>query len=95
MAFIDLSNAFDTFNREVLWQRLKRYGCPAKFVSILCRYHEGVAARISVGGGESATFDVKVGVKQRCVIAPVLFNMHIMIVLLLLQRDLQEYGKNS
>ena len=85
--------AFDTINREVLWQLLELYGCPAKFVSILRQYHEGMETRVAVGGGESAPFKVKVGVKQGCVIAPVLFNLYIMSVVLLLQRDMQEYVK--
>ena len=30
--FIDLTKAFDTVNREALWDVLSRYGCPPKFI---------------------------------------------------------------
>ncbi len=32
MAFVDLSKAFDTVQRELLWDVLLRFGCPNKFV---------------------------------------------------------------
>ena len=35
IAFIDLAKAFDTVNRELLWQILERFGTPPKFLSIL------------------------------------------------------------
>ncbi|KAJ8352125.1 hypothetical protein SKAU_G00236010 [Synaphobranchus kaupii] len=41
MAFVDLSNAYDTVNRELLWDVLLKFGCPAKFVNILCQFHNG------------------------------------------------------
>ena len=94
MVFIDLSKAFDTINREVLWQLLECYGCPAKFVSVLRQYHEGMEARVAVGREESAPFEVKVRVKQGSIIAPVLFNLYIMRLVRLLQR-LARIHKNT
>ena len=29
---IDLTKAFDTVNREALWDVLSRFGCPPKFI---------------------------------------------------------------
>lgn len=34
MAFVDFSKAFDTVQRELLWEVLIRFGCPKKFVNI-------------------------------------------------------------
>ena len=36
MVFVDLSKAFDTVKRDLLWDVLMRIGCPIKFVNILC-----------------------------------------------------------
>ena len=32
--FVDLSKAFDTVDRELLWKILGKFGCPAKFVGV-------------------------------------------------------------
>ncbi|KAM3622945.1 uncharacterized protein V6R79_005228 [Siganus canaliculatus] len=55
VAFIDLSKVLDTMNRELLWSVLVKFGCPAKFVNILCQFHDGMTARVTIGGQESAT----------------------------------------
>ena len=33
-AFIDLTKALDSVNKDALWGRLARLGCPPKFVSV-------------------------------------------------------------
>lgn len=75
MAFIDLSKAFDTVNREVMWQVLEKFGVPPKFLAILRQLHDGMHAQVRVGSVLSDPFPVAVGVKQGCVLAPVLFNL--------------------
>lgn len=79
-------------NRELLWEILRKYGCPPKLVSILCQFHEGMVARVTLGGQESEPFRVSTGVRQDCVLAPVLFNIFLMCVTSLLHKELQ---KNS
>lgn len=75
IAFIDLSNAFDTINREMLWKQLSKLGVPPKFLTILQQLHNGMQARVTTGELQSEFFNVNVGVKQGCVLAPVLFNL--------------------
>lgn len=90
MAFIDLTKAFDSVNREFLWEVLRISGCPPKFVNLIRQFHEGMRARVTMAGEESEPFDVATGVKQGCVKAPVLFNLYILCVTTLLHRSLQE-----
>ena len=47
MAFIDLSKAFDTVDRSLLWTFLRRYGCPETFVMIIQEFHDGMAGALS------------------------------------------------
>ena len=74
IAFIDLSKAFDSVNREMLWENMKRSGCPNKFTSIMRPFHAQMSASVVVGGEETESFGVGVGVIQGCVMAPVIFN---------------------
>lgn len=90
MAFIDLTKAFDTINREMLWDVLAKFGCPPKFVNILKLFHEGMMARVSIGDHESEAFNVCTGVRQGCVLAPVLFNVYLICVTTLLRRDMED-----
>ena len=84
MCFIDLSKAFDTVDRTMLWEILRRSGCPNKFVRLIRLIHDGMEARVKVGNLESESFGVSRGVKQGCVLAPVLFNIYISYVTKLL-----------
>ena len=72
LAFIDLTKAFDTVNRDLLWQVLSKFGCPPNFLTILQEFHNNMKAKVVVGGRMSDTFDVLVGVKQGCVLVPVI-----------------------
>ena len=60
-AFIDSTKAFYTVNRELLWKVLSKFGCPPHFLQILRKFHDGMSARVTVGGHESDPFDVLVG----------------------------------
>ncbi|KAF7654976.1 hypothetical protein LDENG_00062580 [Lucifuga dentata] len=75
MAFINLSKAFDAINCEMLWKQLSKLRAPPKFLSILQQLHDGMQARVLTGGLRSEPFEVNIGVKQGCVLAPVLFNL--------------------
>ena len=77
MAFIDLSKAFDTVNREMLWSIMERFGCPGKFVAVVRSFHNGMRASVVIGSEETESFGVEVGVKQGCVMAPVIFNLYL------------------
>ena len=69
--FVDLTKAFDTVNRPLLWEVLGRFGCPPRFLSLIRALHEGMSSRVSLGGELSDIFPVVVGVRQGCVLAPV------------------------
>lgn len=77
MAFIDLSKAFDTVNREIMCRVLDEFGVPPKILSIVRQLHDGIQARVLVGSFLSESFLVATGVKQGCVLAPVLFNLYV------------------
>ncbi|CAM4708723.1 unnamed protein product [Leuciscus chuanchicus] len=50
--------AFDTINRELLWNHLSKIGVPPKFLSILQQLHDGMQARVLTGELQSESFEV-------------------------------------
>ena len=79
--FIDLTKAFDTVSREALWDVLARYGCPPKFIQIIRLFHADMTGQVLSNGEQSDPFSISNGVKQGCVLAPVLFNLFFACVL--------------
>ena len=77
MAFIDLTKAVDSVNRQALWKIIAKYGCAMKFINILRLLYDGMSATVLTDGSETEAFEVEIGVKQGCVIAPTLFSIFI------------------
>jgi len=88
IAFIDLTKAFDTVNRDLLWQVLGKFGCPPHFLSILCEFHTDMSAHVVQEGELSKSFGVNTGVKQSCVLAPVIFNLFLVAVTLVFRHNI-------
>ncbi|CAH1233287.1 Hypp666 [Branchiostoma lanceolatum] len=86
--FIDLTKAFDSINREALWSTLTKLGCPRKFTTLIKLFHENMTGQILTDADYSASFNITTGVKQACVLAPVLFNLYFTQVLLHTVKDL-------
>ncbi|XP_076029811.1 uncharacterized protein LOC143018337 [Oratosquilla oratoria] len=82
MIFVDLAQAFDTVNRTLLWEILRKFGCPPPTILALLRsFHDGSMARVINSGSTSDPFLVGTGVKQGCVIAPIIFNLFVAAVM--------------
>ena len=82
MCFIDLQKAYDSVDRSLLWKVLARYGVPAKLISIIRQFHDGMRACVRLDSGETSEwFAVEQGLRQGCVIAPDLFNIFFVAVL--------------
>ena len=75
MVFVDFSKAFDTVGRNRLWQLLRKYGCPEKFTTMIEALYTGMMANVSVREDVSESFSITNGVKQGCVLTPMLFSI--------------------
>ena len=73
--FIDLTKAFDCINRTALWAILQKLGCPSKFSNLIRLLHQDMTGEVYASGETSEPFQITTGVKQGCVLAPVLFNL--------------------
>ena len=82
MCFIDLQKAYDSVDRELLWEVLRRFGVPDPMLSVIRQFHDGMRARVRTDDGElSEWFDVTQGLRQGCVLSPLLFNIFFAAVL--------------
>lgn len=89
-AFIDLTKAFDTVNREALWIVHERIGCPLKFVTMIRLFHDSMTGQVLSSGDVMDTFEISNGVKQGCILALVLFNVIFAFMLSRTVQDLEQ-----
>ena len=60
---MDLQKAYDSVDRELLWEVFTRFVVPTKMLTILRSFHEGMRARARTDDGEySERFDVTLDV---------------------------------
>jgi hypothetical protein len=76
LAFVDLRKAYDSIPRDALWRVLSAYGVDAKVIELLADLHTGTQAAVKLAGEHGDWFDIGRGVRQGCVIAPLLFNIY-------------------
>ncbi|BHF64156.1 hypothetical protein SprV_0200715500 [Sparganum proliferum] len=73
--FVDLTKAFDTVNREVLWKIMQKFGCPDRFIQMVRQLHDGMVARVTDNGAVSEALTRTNEVNQGCAPAPTLFSL--------------------
>ena len=73
--FIDFIKAFDSVNRHLLWEKLQhQFGKNGQFLSLLKGLYKKV---VKVNEELTDWFDIETGVKQGCILSPILFSMFI------------------
>ena len=75
MTCVDLTKAFDTVSRDGLWKIMAKFGCPPRYIAMVRQFHDSMQARVQNDGEYSEPFPVTNGVKQGCVMVPILFSM--------------------
>ncbi|XP_076442822.1 uncharacterized protein LOC143281498 [Babylonia areolata] len=80
--------AFDTINREALWTILMKLGCPRRFTILIRLFNDNMTGQVLSNGDCTNSFNISNGVKQGCVLAPVMFNLFFTQVLLYAVKDM-------
>jgi len=76
-AFIDVRKAYDTVWRNGLWKRLWDEGVRGKMWRVVKAMYSVVQSSVMVGDEQTEMFDLHTGVRQGCVMSPVLFSFFI------------------
>jgi sorting nexin-29 len=71
--FIDFEKAFDSIHRESLWKILRHHGIPQKIVNVIRTLYINPNCRVVCGNNLTESFLVRTGVKQGCLLSPILF----------------------
>ena len=76
VCFIDLTKACDSVDRTLLWTVLARFGVPQNMISVIRQFHDGMRVCVRLDDRVCSTwFAVEQGLRQGCVLAPLLFNI--------------------
>ncbi|KAK3103953.1 hypothetical protein FSP39_023219 [Pinctada imbricata] len=76
-SFIDFSKAYDNVNRELLFENLVDIGLSVKFLDAIKAIFSHVQCCVKVNNSFTKWFSVTQGLKQGCILSPILFNMFI------------------
>ena len=80
VAFIDYRKAFDSVNRSVLWKILCKNDIIGKMLVIRQGIYEDVRCNVRCDKGETIFFQSLSGLKQGCILSPLLFSYLIQVV---------------
>ena len=94
LCFIDLQKAYDSVDRTLLWQVLARLGTPPQMIEVIRQFHDGMRACVRSDVGRcSKWFEVAQGLRQGCVLSPLLFNVFFAVILrVVLERFSKDAG---
>ena len=72
---MDFSKAFDTVPRSILMNKLKAKGIDGRILDIIKTLYAEDTASVKIGKKYSPKFKTSIGVRQGCVLSPLLFNL--------------------
>ena len=81
--FVDFRKAFDSIPRDILFTKLVKIGVSGTFFNNVKTLYENDICQVKVGNNLTKTFLANQGVKQGCILSPLLFNIFL--------ADLPEY----
>ena len=77
LLFIDFQKAFDSLDREAIWSLLQHYGIPQKLINMIKALYNDFQCCVIHRGKLSPAFRVDTGVKQGCLLSPIIFTLAI------------------
>ena len=73
LLFVDYEKAFDSINRNCIWNELRNSGVPTKIVSLIEKSYNAFECSVLHDGMASTPFNTISGVRQGCLLSPLLF----------------------
>lgn len=76
LCFIDYTKAFDCVRWDCLWRILREMGVPQHLVSLIASLYRDGVSMVRVNDVISGPFKPEKGVRQGCILSPILFNVY-------------------
>ena len=73
--YIDFKKAFDCIHRDSLWYIAAHYGLPVKAINIIKSFYQNSQCTVKVDSELGEFFEICSGVRQGCVLSPLLFGI--------------------
>ena len=73
IVFVDQEKAFDRVNRNTLWKVLEKYGTDKQLLRNIMAFYEQSQGAVRTTSGLTEWFKINSGVRQGCVLSPLLF----------------------
>ena len=77
VAFLDIEKAYDTVNREVMWEIMKRAGIEEKIIRVLKSLYTDTVDVFYLGDLEIDEVKSERGLRQGCTLSPLLFSLYL------------------
>ena len=77
LCYVDISKAYDSVNREILWKKLSSLGFSGAFLGCLQSLYTGDSLVSFVDGISTRPIHPKRGLRQGCSLSPLLFALYI------------------
>ena len=77
LSFLDISKAYDSVNREILWKKLTSLGIKGEFLSSLKALYTDDCIDCVVNGLQTTPIFLRRGLRQGCSLSPLLFALYI------------------
>ena len=75
--FIDFKKAYDRVSRGKLWCCLEEMGIRGKVIDFLKAVYSDMSCEVKVGEERSEPFGVSCGLRQGCILSPLLFSLYV------------------
>ena len=73
LMFVDYAKAFDTIDHNMVWTTLREFGVPQHLIWLIRKLYEKAAGKIRIDEEHTVQFRFKKGVRQGCILSPLLF----------------------
>jgi hypothetical protein len=77
IALLDIKKAYDRVDRDILWNKLHSFGFDERFIAILKQVYANPRSRLVFQGIETEPLYMPIGLRQGCVLSPILFALYL------------------
>ncbi|MGH2507006.1 MAG: reverse transcriptase domain-containing protein [Ktedonobacteraceae bacterium] len=76
ISFVDLEKAYDRVDRRLMWEILEEYGVDRHLIGAISSLYSDSMSYVRILGRKSEPFRVGAGLRQGCVLSPLLFIIY-------------------